>query len=81
MCVKCLGAGCVYTVDEDDLFADKSCALCNVFGEADTHYYRRIADFCTNSDLSPDQSIASLKWCQHIRSGKSMTSLVYGKNQ
>lgn len=60
MCVKCLGAGSVYTVDEGLLFADKKRTLITLLDDSKTHYYRRIHEFCKYHNLSPDQTIESL---------------------
>jgi len=64
MCVRCLGAGHIYSVDEDDLFRDKSKTLYNLFGknvEGKTkHYGRRIEEYCKAAGLSPHQTVDSL---------------------
>jgi len=61
MCVRCLGAGTIYTVDEDDLFRDKTRTLANLFGNEGTeiHYARQIRLFCEFAGFSPQQTIAS----------------------
>lgn len=60
MCVRCLGTGQIYTVDEDDLFRDKSRTLFNLFGGPRPHYDRRIREYCNAANLSPDQTVDSL---------------------
>ncbi|MCL2501443.1 MAG: ABC transporter, partial [Defluviitaleaceae bacterium] len=67
MCVRCLGAGTVYTVDEDELFRDKTRTLANLFGNEGTegkngkmaHYARHIRLFCEWTGFSPQQTVAS----------------------
>ncbi|MCL2602864.1 MAG: excinuclease ABC subunit UvrA [Defluviitaleaceae bacterium] len=65
MCVRCLGSGMVYTVDEDELFRDKTRTLANFFGnegkEGKTaHWGHRIKHFCKHAGLSPQQTLESL---------------------
>lgn len=68
MCVRCLGTGKVYTVDEDDLFRDKTRTLANLFGNEGkegidgkvAHYARHIRLFCEWTGFSPQQTVASL---------------------
>jgi len=65
MCVRCLGAGKVYTVDEAELFRDKTRTLANFFGnegkEGKTaHWGHRIHHFCKHAGISPQQTIDSL---------------------
>ncbi|WP_167958378.1 excinuclease ABC subunit UvrA [Anaerosporobacter faecicola] len=38
MCIKCMGAGSIYTVDEDQIFQDPEVTLENLFGGEQTHY-------------------------------------------
>jgi len=65
MCVRCLGTGKIYTVDEDDLFRNKERTLANLFGnegkEGKTaHWGGRIHGYCKHVGLSPQQTIESL---------------------
>lgn len=64
MCVRCLGTGQIYTVNEDDLFRDKSRTLMNLFGEnvegKTKHYGHRIEEYCHVAGLSPHQTVDSL---------------------
>ena len=65
MCVRCLGTGKIYTVDEDDLFRDKTRALANFFGnegkEGKTaHYGEYIRRYCKAAGLSTQQTVESL---------------------
>lgn len=77
MCVRCLGTGQIYTVDEEDLFRDKTKTLINLFGEnverKTKHYGRRIEEYCYVADLSPNQTIDSL-------SEEEFTFFKYGGN-
>jgi excinuclease ABC A subunit len=67
MCVRCLGTGKIYTVDEDDLFRDKKRTLKNLFGTADKkdsdgiakHYAHHIRRFCLWTGFSLQQTVAS----------------------
>ena len=65
MCVRCLGTGQIHTVDEDEMFKDKTRTLANLFDNegkegATKHYGHRIYEFCKLAGLSPQQTIASL---------------------
>jgi len=65
MCVRCLGTGQIYTVDEDELFRDKTRTLINLFGTENSegkvrHYGRRIEEYCHAAGLSPHQKVSSL---------------------
>ena len=62
MCVRCLGTGKTYTVDEDKLFGDMSAPLRLSFPHhgSPNGVFHGINGFCHRMGLSPDQSIASL---------------------
>jgi len=71
MCVRCLGAGKIYTVDEDGLLQDKTKSIAGMFGEtlggeskrntqAYQYHSNHFEDFCKAYGLSPSQSIESL---------------------
>jgi excinuclease ABC A subunit len=67
MCVRCLGTGKIYTVDEDDLFRDKKRSLDNLFGTTDKkdndgitkHYAHHIRRFCEWTGFSQQQTVDS----------------------
>ncbi len=63
MCVKCLGKGIVYKVNEEALFSDTSVKLNHILGDGKTHlggFRRRLLEFCSYHGLSVDQTIGSL---------------------
>ena len=65
MCVRCLGTGQIYTVNEDEMFKDKTKTLANLFDNegkegATKHYGHRINEYCKLAGLSPQQTIDSL---------------------
>jgi excinuclease ABC A subunit len=69
MCVRCIGAGHIYVVDEDAMFGDKNMPLHMNFGGKHDDYGTRgnpngishsIRGFCVRYGLSPIQSIGSL---------------------
>lgn len=60
MCVKCLGSGSVFMVDETMLFSDKTRTLIHLFDDEKTHYDRRINDFCKAHGLTTNTTLESL---------------------
>lgn len=67
MCIRCLGVGHEYTVDEDYLFRDKTKTLANLFDNENTegedgkaaHYARHIRLFCKFTGFSEQKTIDS----------------------
>ncbi|MCL2285134.1 MAG: ATP-binding cassette domain-containing protein, partial [Firmicutes bacterium] len=62
MCVRCLGTGKTYVVDENKLFGDMSAPLRLGFPEwgSPTGIFHHINGFCYRHGLSPNQPISSL---------------------
>jgi len=65
MCVRCLGDGNIYTVDENDLFCDKTTKLSDLFINEGTdgvvkHYVHWLRHSCSHTGFSPDQTLDSL---------------------
>jgi excinuclease UvrABC ATPase subunit len=72
MCVRCLGTGHIYSLDESELFRDKTRTLINLFGTEKSegkvrHYGRRIEEYCHVAGLSPYQTIDSLTEDEFIK--------------
>ncbi|OOM77136.1 UvrABC system protein A [Clostridium puniceum] len=73
MCVKCLGKGQIFKLDEEKLFSDKSKAIDElVFGVAKRGSTRRMIDaFCKYYNLSINQKVCTL-------TEEQFQSLIYG---
>lgn len=73
MCVKCLGKGQIYKLNEEKLFGDKSKAIDElVFGVAKRGSTRRLMDaFCKYYNLSINQKVSTL-------TEEQFQALIYG---
>jgi len=69
MCVRCLGAGKIFTVDEDMLFSDNSITLLDSFrrtmslveGTRDYSYHsNKFVQYCNKVGFDPHQTVESL---------------------
>lgn len=60
MCVKCGGVGSIFRADEDEIFADTSVTLYNLFGGEQNHYKHQLWKFQRLTGLSSDTKINEL---------------------
>jgi len=77
MCVRCLGTGQIYTVDEDVLFYDKSKPIMDVFTEVSgvikqqsnrgyIYHTQNFIEYCKTVGISPNQNVNSLSEADFI---------------
>lgn len=60
MCVKCMGNGTVFTAVEEEVFADDSTTLYNLFGGEQTLYKHLLRRFQFTAGITPDRRIDEL---------------------
>lgn len=60
MCVKCLGNGNVYTVNEDEIFTDYNVTLYDLFGGEQNHFKHMLWKFQRTTGVTSDKKLNEL---------------------